>query len=185
MDKRIIYQNDAGGVSILIPTPNSGLTIEEIATKDVPPGKPFKIVDASDIPADRSNRAAWTVDPTELRPDTPGKGLIKNATRTPAQALEHRRATAELSHDEFLIRASDAGLITKATAEEASGGAWPLAFDDFVKSLTPNERIAAKAKWARSASVSRSDPLLDQVARVTLPVKSERDAALDLLFGIA
>jgi hypothetical protein len=59
MEKRIIYPNDEGGVSIIIPAPNSGLTIEEIAAKDVPAGKPYKIVDASDIPSDRTFRAAW------------------------------------------------------------------------------------------------------------------------------
>lgn len=33
-----------------------------IAAKDVPVGKPFKIVDVADIPSDRSERAAWEVD---------------------------------------------------------------------------------------------------------------------------
>ena len=32
---------------------------EWIAAKDVPAGKPFKIVDVSDIPEDRTFRAAW------------------------------------------------------------------------------------------------------------------------------
>jgi hypothetical protein len=35
------------------------MTIEEIAAKDVPAGKPFKIVDVSDIPSDRTFRNAW------------------------------------------------------------------------------------------------------------------------------
>ena len=59
MDARIIYPNDDGGVSIVIPAPECGLTIEEIAAKDVPEGKPYKIVDASDIPTDRTFRNAW------------------------------------------------------------------------------------------------------------------------------
>jgi hypothetical protein len=59
MDKRIIYPTDEGGVAILIPAPNCGLTIEEIAAKDVPAGKPFKIVDVADIPSDRTFRNAW------------------------------------------------------------------------------------------------------------------------------
>lgn len=59
MDKRIIYQNDKGGVSIIVPAPECGLTIEEIAAKDVPAGKPYKIVDVSDIPSDRTFRNAW------------------------------------------------------------------------------------------------------------------------------
>lgn len=58
---RIIYPNDEGGVSIIIPTPEAleTMTIEEIAAKDVPTGKPFKIVDVSDIPSDRTFRNAW------------------------------------------------------------------------------------------------------------------------------
>ena len=59
MNKRIIYPNDEGGVSIIIPSDNCGLTIEEIAAKDVPQGKPYKIVDVADIPTDRTFRNAW------------------------------------------------------------------------------------------------------------------------------
>lgn len=59
MNKRIIYPTDDGGVAVLIPAPNSGLSVEEVARKDVPLGKPFKIVNASDIPEDRTFRNAW------------------------------------------------------------------------------------------------------------------------------
>ena len=59
MEKRIIYPNDAGGVAIIIPAPDCGLTIEEIAAKDVPAGKPHKIIDVSEIPQDRTFRDAW------------------------------------------------------------------------------------------------------------------------------
>lgn len=59
MNSRIIFPNDDGGVSVIVPAPECGLTIEEIAAKDVPAGKPFKIVDVSDIPSDRTFRGAW------------------------------------------------------------------------------------------------------------------------------
>ena len=61
MDKRIIYPNDDGGVSVMTPMPEAlkTMTIEEIAIKDVPTGKPYKIVDLSDIPTDRTFRNAW------------------------------------------------------------------------------------------------------------------------------
>jgi hypothetical protein len=65
MNQRIIYQNDSGGVSIIIPA-DCGMTIEEIAAKDVPTGKPYKVVEVSDIPADRSARDAWFVDESDL-----------------------------------------------------------------------------------------------------------------------
>ena len=62
MDKRIIYQNDEGGISIIVPAPEAleTMTIEEIAAKDVPQGKEYHIVDVSDIPEDRTFRNAWT-----------------------------------------------------------------------------------------------------------------------------
>jgi len=59
MNQRIIYPTDDGGVAILIPAPECGMTIEEIAAKDVPAGKPYKIVDVADIPTDRTFRNAW------------------------------------------------------------------------------------------------------------------------------
>jgi len=58
MNQRIIFQNDEGGVAVIIPA-DCGLTIEQIAAKDVPAGKPFKIVDVADIPSDRTFRNAW------------------------------------------------------------------------------------------------------------------------------
>ena len=57
--KRIIYQNNNGDVSIVIPSPNWNGTIEELAAKDVPANTPFQIVDASEIPSDRTFRNAW------------------------------------------------------------------------------------------------------------------------------
>ena len=60
MNQRIIYQNDEGGVSVIVPAPECGLTIEEIAAKDVPAGKPYEIVDVSEIPSDRTFRGAWS-----------------------------------------------------------------------------------------------------------------------------
>ena len=66
MNQRIIYQTDDGGVAVIIPAPDCGLTIEQIAAKDVPTGKPYKIVDVSEIPTDRSRREAWTVSADDL-----------------------------------------------------------------------------------------------------------------------
>jgi hypothetical protein len=65
MNQRIIYKTDAGGVAVLIPA-DCGLTIEQIAAKDVPTGKPYKIVDVSDVPTDREWRDSWTVDEADL-----------------------------------------------------------------------------------------------------------------------
>jgi hypothetical protein len=55
MDKRIVYTNDDGTISIIVPA-DCGLTIEEIVAKDVPAGKEYHIVNVSDIPSDRTFR---------------------------------------------------------------------------------------------------------------------------------
>jgi len=68
--KRIIYQNNDGGVLILIPT--GELAIEEVAKKDVPAGVPYKIVDTASIPEDRTFRGAWEANITA--PDGVGLG---------------------------------------------------------------------------------------------------------------
>lgn len=62
MEKRIVYTNDDGTLTIIIPSPQwlETHTIEELAEKDVPAGKEYHIVNASDIPSDRTFRNAWT-----------------------------------------------------------------------------------------------------------------------------
>lgn len=61
-DKRIIYPTPEGGVAVIIPAPNCGLTIEEVAAKDVPRGVTYQIVDVADVPSDRTFRNAWTME---------------------------------------------------------------------------------------------------------------------------
>ena len=51
---------DDGGISIVIPADNCGLTLEQIKDKDCPSGKTVYTVDKSAIPTDRSFRDAWT-----------------------------------------------------------------------------------------------------------------------------
>ena len=54
MNQRIIYPTDNGGVAVIIPAVSI-----ELAMKDIPVGKPYKIVDVADIPTDRTFRDAW------------------------------------------------------------------------------------------------------------------------------
>lgn len=54
MNQRIIYPTDDGGVAVIIPAVSV-----ELAMKDIPEGKDYKIVDVSDIPTDRTFRDAW------------------------------------------------------------------------------------------------------------------------------
>lgn len=57
--KRIIYPTPDGGVAVIVPAPDCGLTIEQIAQKDVPAGVQYKIIDTADVPTDRTFRNAW------------------------------------------------------------------------------------------------------------------------------
>ena len=68
MSQRIIYQQDNGQVAIILPMDDvlAKHTIQEIAEKDVPAGKPYKIVSADDIPSDRTFRNAWEADESTL-----------------------------------------------------------------------------------------------------------------------
>tara|TARA_R110002126_G_scaffold289630_1_gene445066 strand:+ start:386 stop:601 length:216 start_codon:yes stop_codon:yes gene_type:complete len=65
MDKRIIYKNTDGTIGIIIPA-DCGLTVEQIAQKDVPTGYKYKIVNVSEVSNDREFRDAWTIDEAEL-----------------------------------------------------------------------------------------------------------------------
>lgn len=57
--KRIIYPDNNGGVVVLTPSPNWKGSIEELAAKDVPAGRPYQIVDTSEVKLDRTFRNAW------------------------------------------------------------------------------------------------------------------------------
>ena len=57
--KKIIFPNETG-ISVI--TPTGELSLEETALKDVPSGVKYKIIDASDLPADRDFRNAWEFD---------------------------------------------------------------------------------------------------------------------------
>ena len=69
--KLIIYPNDYDGVAVVHPA-STKYTIEQIALKDVPKGKPYKIIEHTDVPTDRTFREAWEADFSE--PDGFGIG---------------------------------------------------------------------------------------------------------------
>ena len=85
MDQVIIYRNDTGGVAVCMPTAEAlGIWgIEAIALKDVPAGRPFKIVNAADLPLDCPFFNAWEVDAALL---TDGVGAESNEFPKPPEA---------------------------------------------------------------------------------------------------
>jgi hypothetical protein len=66
MTQVIIYVQDNGVPAVMTPTPECLEThkIHEIAIKDVPAGKKFKIVDAADLPTEPQE--AWVVNEADL-----------------------------------------------------------------------------------------------------------------------
>jgi hypothetical protein len=69
MTQLIVYKQDNGIPSVLMPTPEVLEThsIMEVAIKDVPAGKPFKIIDASEFAElDKIPQEAWEIDDADL-----------------------------------------------------------------------------------------------------------------------
>ena len=60
--KNIIYPNETG-IAVIIPS--GDLSVENTALKDVPTGIKYKIIDSTDLPADRDFRNAWEYDFTD------------------------------------------------------------------------------------------------------------------------
>ena len=88
MSQRIIYPQPNGVVAIIIPTEEflASYTVEDLAAKDVPAGVPYKIIDAADVPTDRTFRNAWEADFSA--PDGHGLGHDARAAQKVAEAPE-------------------------------------------------------------------------------------------------
>ena len=80
----IIYKQDNDTLAVICPTREAIdiYGIEAIGLKDVPFGKPFKIIDSSELPSDRSSRAFWTVEDEVL---TDGVGAEYNTFPEPVE----------------------------------------------------------------------------------------------------
>jgi len=65
---KIVYEI-GGNVHVVNPNPNSELTIDQIAQKDVPNGVSYQIVQDSDIPASREHRNEWKINGNKIEVD--------------------------------------------------------------------------------------------------------------------
>ena len=106
--KRIIYQSESGGVSVIIPT--GELPIEEVAAKDVPEGVTYEIVDAADIPSDRTFRGAWVMGDCCIDVDLDQCRAIGHDRRRAARAEEFA------PHDEVIAKQIPGVSATEAEA---------------------------------------------------------------------
>ena len=80
---RGIYKNNDGSISIIIPSQevlamfSTELeALHKVCDKDTPNGLPYWIVEDTDIPSDRSQRSAWTIDEVANPPH--GYGAVLN-----------------------------------------------------------------------------------------------------------
>jgi hypothetical protein len=91
MNSYIIYPNPEGGIHLVMPTGN--LPVEEVATKDVPEGVPYKIVEGDELPEDHTFFNAWEADFSN--PD--GYGIGADAWFAAKAAAEAEEQTEEVS----------------------------------------------------------------------------------------
>ena len=107
--KRIIFQNESGGVSVIIPS--GELSIEQVAKKDVPAGVSYEIVDVSEVPSDRTFREAWVMGDCCIDHDLDKCKAIGHDRRRAARAEEFK------PYDEIIAKQIPG--VTAVEAEEA------------------------------------------------------------------
>jgi hypothetical protein len=94
--ERIIYPTANGGVAVV--TPTGELPIEELIAKVVPPSVSYEIVDASEVPSDRTFRNAWVMGDCCIDHDLGLCKEIGHAMRRSARAEEFA------PHDEVIAK---------------------------------------------------------------------------------
>ncbi len=113
-NKRIIYKNTEGDVSVIVPGKNNDLTIEEIAAKDVPEGTIFDIVDTVDVPSDRTFRSAWDINSSAVITD-----MVK--AKDSAHDMRRDKREEEMApYDDIIMKqvpGSDAGQAEASRAQ--------------------------------------------------------------------
>jgi hypothetical protein len=67
----IIFPQEGNKVAVVIPAPEFADQIEAVAHKDVPEGRPFRIINDSELPSrDTRDRWMWTESgPLDLAPE--------------------------------------------------------------------------------------------------------------------
>jgi hypothetical protein len=135
MNQVIAYKTPENTVSIVVPT--GELSIDEVASKDVPPNTPYKILNRSELPQDRAFRNAWELNDTVEINLEKAKEIHKNnirAARNPLlaeldiqfqRALESGSDTSEIVAKKIALRdATIDAKISLATTPEELKAAW-------------------------------------------------------------
>lgn len=114
-NKRILYTNEQGGLSVIVPAP--GCTLEQ-ALAAVPPMTSHEVVDVAEVPTDRIFRNAWFHDVTAA-PQKVGVVLQKAKDITHAR----RRAKREEEfkpHDDIIMKQLPGKSAVEAEAARAA-----------------------------------------------------------------
>lgn len=135
MNQRITYPTPDGGIAVIIPAHECGMTIEQIAAKDVPAGVAFNIVSSADIPSDRTFRNAWE--------HCPIKGAKVSVPKAKAIHLEKLRSfrTPKLAALDIEYQKADEAGDTQAKKTIA---AKKQALRDVTKAVLPDDLDALK-----------------------------------------
>lgn len=150
----IIFRNDAGGISTLFPT-DEGIevfgSIEAIAENDIPEGRAFAILNASDLP--QVPQEQWEVNDSDLT-NGPAGAIINVVPAAPPPAPE------EISDRQFFQALATEGLITQDEALSAvRTGDMPAAIVAFIDRLPDDQRFSARMLFSGATTFRRSHPL--------------------------
>jgi len=116
MSQVVIFRQSNNKVALLTPVLTTGLTIEEIASKDVPSGYEYQIVNKSDLPTDATFFDSWiysmpvTVDTTIAHSIQKNKWrrarepILKRLDVEFMRALELGQSTTEIAAKKQTLR---------------------------------------------------------------------------------
>lgn len=101
--QRLMYHDASGNLCIVIPAPGTGLSLAEIAQKDIPTGRTFVAVDEANVPTDRTYRNAWKGD---MLAGTIAVDMVK-ARAIHRDAIRAARVAALAALDTAVMRANE------------------------------------------------------------------------------
>jgi hypothetical protein len=137
--KVIVYLDDLGLVCVVSSAPNSGLTLEQIALKDIPDSRPYIILEDTELP-DRADRDRWKIQGNSVIID---ESMLLPATVRTIDARRLRLALLQLN----LLDKVEAAI---ATLDKSAQIEWEYATiikEDYplVLALADNLRLDTKA----------------------------------------
>ena len=130
MSSRIIYEK-SGNLHVVIPAHDWEGTLDELASKDVPNGANYRIVETDSLPADRYFRNAWKDDGAKVDVDMPKArnihmGKIRAMRNKRLGELDKRKYGAEFDTERDTLRdipqSFDLGVASTASELKAL---WP------------------------------------------------------------